>query len=68
MISAFATCGLSAGLTPELPAAGQLILIALMFIGRVGPVTLVSALALRERMPAPAPAARGWLALPVCAA
>jgi trk system potassium uptake protein len=50
-VSAFATCGLSAGLTPELPGAGQLILIALMFIGRVGPVTLVSALALRERRP-----------------
>ncbi|MGP3966220.1 TrkH family potassium uptake protein [Streptomyces sp. 6N223] len=48
-VSAFGTVGLSAGLTPDLPAAGQLILIALMFIGRVGPVALVSALALRER-------------------
>ncbi|MEO3839735.1 potassium transporter TrkG [Streptomyces sp. B22F1] len=48
-VSAFGTVGLSAGLTPDLPAAGQLILIALMFIGRVGPITLASALALRER-------------------
>ncbi len=48
-VSAFGTVGLSAGLTYELPAAGQLILVALMFIGRVGPITLVSALALRER-------------------
>jgi potassium uptake TrkH family protein len=48
-VSAFGTVGLSAGLTYDMPAAGQLILIALMFIGRVGPVTLVSALALRER-------------------
>ena len=29
--------------------AGQLVLVALMFIGRLGPITLVSALALRER-------------------
>jgi trk/ktr system potassium uptake protein len=48
-VSAFGTVGLSAGLTYDMPAPGQLILIALMFIGRVGPVTLVSALALRER-------------------
>jgi trk system potassium uptake protein TrkH len=48
-VSAFGTVGLSANLTFDMPAAGQLILIALMFIGRVGPVTLVSALALRER-------------------
>jgi Trk-type K+ transport system membrane component len=48
-VSAFGTVGMSAGLTSDLPATGQLILIALMFIGRVGPATLVSALALRER-------------------
>jgi potassium uptake TrkH family protein len=48
-VSAFATVGLSAGLTPDLPAAAELILVGLMFIGRVGPITLVSALALRER-------------------
>ncbi len=44
--SAFATVGLSTGITADLPAAGQLVLVALMFIGRLGPVTLASALAL----------------------
>lgn len=48
-VSAFATVGLSAGITADLPVAGQLILIGLMFLGRLGPITLVSALALRER-------------------
>lgn len=48
-VSAFATVGLSAGITADLPAAGQFILIALMFLGRLGPITLVSALAMRER-------------------
>lgn len=47
--SAFATVGLSTGITAELPPAGQLILVGLMFLGRLGPITLVSALALRER-------------------
>ncbi|KUO17434.1 TrkH family potassium uptake protein [Streptomyces dysideae] len=49
VVSAFGTVGLSTGITADFPAAGQLILILLMFIGRLGPVTLVSALALRER-------------------
>ncbi|MFE0641731.1 TrkH family potassium uptake protein [Streptomyces sp. NPDC058877] len=49
VVSAFATVGLSTGLTAGLPDVGQLVLIALMFIGRIGPITLVSALALRER-------------------
>ncbi len=48
-ISAFGTVGLSAGVTAQLPAAGQLIFVLLMFIGRLGPITLASALALRER-------------------
>lgn len=47
--SAFATVGLSTGITATLPGAGQLLLIALMFIGRLGPITLASALALRSR-------------------
>lgn len=46
VISAFATVGLSTGITAALPPAAQLILIALMFIGRLGPVVLGSALAL----------------------
>jgi len=48
-ISAFATVGLSTGITATLPPAAQLILVALMFLGRIGPLTLGSALALRER-------------------
>ena len=48
-ISAFATVGLSTGITGDLPAAGQLCLVVLMFLGRIGPLTLGSALALRER-------------------
>jgi trk system potassium uptake protein len=48
-VSAFATVGLSTGITAALPPAGQYILIGLMFIGRIGPITMASALALRER-------------------
>lgn len=44
-ISAFATVGLSTGITADLPAAGQLVLVALMFIGRVGSITIATALA-----------------------
>jgi trk system potassium uptake protein TrkH len=47
--SAFGTVGLSTGITPLLPAVGQLTLIVLMFLGRVGPVTLFAALVLRQR-------------------
>ena len=48
-VSAFSTTGLSTGITPSLPPAGHYILIALMFAGRTGTVTLASALALRQR-------------------
>lgn len=48
-ISAFATCGLSLGITPGLPTAAKFVLIALMFTGRVGTMTLAAALAMRER-------------------
>jgi trk system potassium uptake protein len=48
-VSAFATVGLSTGITATLPRAGQYILIGLMFIGRIEPITMASALALRER-------------------
>lgn len=50
VVSAFATVGLSTGITADLPPLAQLILIALMFIGRLGPVLLGAALALtREK-------------------
>ena len=49
-VSAFATVGLSAGITAQLPSFGQVLLVLLMFVGRLGPITLASALALRERV------------------
>lgn len=51
-ISAFATVGLSTGITAGLPPMGQWILIALMFVGRVGTITVATALALRSKAPA----------------
>ncbi|MBB5802707.1 potassium uptake TrkH family protein [Saccharothrix ecbatanensis] len=48
-ISAFGTVGLSTGITASIPAGGQLLLVVLMFLGRLGPITLAAALALRER-------------------
>ena len=47
--SAFATVGLSTGITAELPVSGQMVLAFLMFVGRIGPISLASALALRRR-------------------
>ncbi|MBP0446564.1 TrkH family potassium uptake protein [Roseomonas sp. SSH11] len=48
-ISAFATVGLSTGFTDDLPPAGQTVLIVLMFLGRVGTITVATGLALRSR-------------------
>jgi trk system potassium uptake protein TrkH len=45
-ISAFATVGLSTGITDQLPPAGELVLIVLMFVGRVGTITIATALAM----------------------
>ncbi|MDD3801546.1 MAG: potassium transporter TrkG [Desulfuromonas thiophila] len=49
VVSAFATTGLSMGETARLTVAGKLIIIVLMFIGRVGLLTLAFAIAGRER-------------------
>jgi len=49
VISAFATVGLSTGVTAQLPPAGQGLLAVLMFVGRVGTITVATALALRGR-------------------
>jgi len=43
-VSAFGTVGLSTGITPFLSDAGKYILIATMFIGRIGPLTLALSL------------------------
>jgi trk system potassium uptake protein len=47
--SAFGTVGLSLNLTPTLPGPARVVLISLMYVGRVGTVTVASALALRAR-------------------
>lgn len=44
VISALATVGLSLGLTPELSAIGKLLIMVLMFIGRIGIMTVIYAL------------------------
>ncbi|MEJ5920481.1 TrkH family potassium uptake protein [Corynebacterium sp. H78] len=49
VVSAFATVGLSTGITPMLPAGAQGVLIMLMFAGRVGPIVLATALAARTK-------------------
>jgi trk system potassium uptake protein len=49
--SAFGTVGLTTGITSQLPLPSQNILILLMFLGRIGPITLATALALRDREP-----------------
>lgn len=47
-ISAFATVGLTAGLTAELSEPGKYIMIVVMVIGRIGPLTLAYMLARPE--------------------
>ena len=47
--SAFGTVGLSMGLTPELSAAGRMLIIVTMFLGRVGPLTIGFAI-VKKRM------------------
>jgi trk system potassium uptake protein TrkH len=48
-ISAFATVGMSTGITYNLPPSAEWVLMALMFLGRIGTVTVASALALSSR-------------------
>jgi trk system potassium uptake protein len=47
-VSAFGTVGMSAGLTPELSPWGRILITVMMFIGRVGPLTMAFALAIRS--------------------
>jgi trk system potassium uptake protein TrkH len=42
-VSAFGTVGLSLGITAQLSTLGKLMISLVMFIGRVGPLTLVLA-------------------------
>lgn len=47
--SALGTVGLSRAFTPTLSTAGKLIIIVVMYIGRIGPITLVAALAINNK-------------------
>ena len=48
-VSAFNTVGLSTGITSSLSTPGKIIVILLMFIGRVGPLTLVASMIVASR-------------------
>jgi trk system potassium uptake protein len=50
-ISAFGTVGLSTGITPKLTVPGKVLITALMFVGRLGPLTIAYSL-VRNRQPA----------------
>jgi trk system potassium uptake protein TrkH len=46
--SAFGTVGLSTGMTPYLSTLGKILIILTMYAGRIGPLTLALAIAIRE--------------------
>ena len=48
-VSAFATNGSSTGIVPQLGIVGQLIFVAAMFVGRIGPLTLALTLAPEDK-------------------
>lgn len=47
--SAFATVGLSLGITPELSVLGKIVIIITMYVGRLGPLTIALAVLLKKR-------------------
>lgn len=49
VVSAMGTVGLSRGITSGLSTVGKVIIIVVMYIGRIGPVTLALALAMKRR-------------------
>lgn len=49
VVSAFGTVGLSTGLTAKLSQFGRLVIISLMFIGRLGPLVLLASLQSLQR-------------------
>lgn len=49
VVSALGTVGLSTGLTPHLTNPGRVIVILLMFLGRMGPISVVVAASLAEK-------------------
>ena len=42
VVSAFGTVGLSTGITPDLSVGSKLLSILIMYIGRLGPMTIVT--------------------------
>jgi len=48
VVSAFGTVGLSVGVTSKLSTLGKLILVVVMFVGRLGPLSIAVALSVRE--------------------
>jgi trk system potassium uptake protein TrkH len=52
-VSATSTTGLSLGLTPDLTPFGKVVIIAAMFLGRVGPLALLAALFFGGSAPRP---------------
>jgi trk system potassium uptake protein TrkH len=49
VVSAFGTVGLSAGITAALSPFGKLVIIGTMFFGRIGPLTIITAMAQQGR-------------------
>jgi len=48
-VSAFGTVGLSMGITADLSVPGKFLITILMYIGRIGPLTLIYALSMRKK-------------------
>lgn len=51
VVSGFGTVGLSLGITPFLSVMGKLCIVAMMYLGRVGPLTLVMAVGSQVVLP-----------------
>jgi len=51
--SAFGTVGLTTGITPKLSNFSRLVIIATMFLGRVGPLTVMMSLGTRKKYATP---------------
>lgn len=49
VFSAFGTVGLSAGITSDLSVPGRAVIILMMFMGRIGPLTMLAAAGSRRR-------------------
>jgi len=48
-LSAFGTVGLSTGITGQLTNTGRVLITILMYIGRIGPMTLIYAFAVKKK-------------------